>query len=52
MGLEPLMDSMIGDFCEHLEKRFMNATTNPACDLGEWIAYCMYSRRVVDMLLG
>ena len=39
MGLEPLMDTVISDFCDHLENRFMGEAPVD-CDLGSWIAYC------------
>ncbi|KAI8661121.1 hypothetical protein NCS55_00981300 [Fusarium keratoplasticum] len=39
IGLEPLFDSLISDFCGHLENRFMNGTEPTACDLGEWIGF-------------
>ncbi|KAI5465273.1 cytochrome P450 [Mariannaea sp. PMI_226] len=38
LGLEPLFDELIEDFCGHLEKRFMNET-GKKCDLGAWIGY-------------
>ncbi|RSL41892.1 hypothetical protein CEP53_012490 [Fusarium sp. AF-6] len=37
--LEPLFDSLIGDFCGHLEKRFMSGTEPTECDLGEWVGF-------------
>ncbi|KAK8097678.1 benzoate 4-monooxygenase cytochrome p450 [Apiospora kogelbergensis] len=37
-ALEPLMDKVIGDFCGHLETRFMGKTSK-SFDLGEWIAF-------------
>ncbi|KAL6354051.1 hypothetical protein LRP88_12603 [Fusarium phalaenopsidis] len=37
IGLEPLFDSLISDFCGHLENRFMNGSEPTECDLGEWI---------------
>lgn len=40
MTLEPLMDTVIGDFCGHLETRFMNGKQNQECDLGQWIGFC------------
>ncbi|KAK8131649.1 hypothetical protein PG984_008087 [Apiospora sp. TS-2023a] len=40
-GLEPLMDKVIGDFCGHLERRFMGDKGKPF-DLGEWIAFCSW----------
>jgi hypothetical protein len=40
MTLEPLMDTVIADFCGHLEKRF--GETGRECNLGEWIAYCEF----------
>ncbi|KAK2740859.1 benzoate 4-monooxygenase cytochrome p450 [Colletotrichum kahawae] len=39
MGIEPLFDTLIGDFCGHLEKRFMASSKPTACDLGEWIGF-------------
>ncbi|KAK1848824.1 benzoate 4-monooxygenase cytochrome p450 [Colletotrichum chrysophilum] len=39
MGIEPLFDTLIGDFCHHLEKRFMTTSKPTACDLGEWIGF-------------
>ncbi|KAK8121312.1 hypothetical protein PG999_005432, partial [Apiospora kogelbergensis] len=40
-ALEPLMDKVIGDFCGHLETRFMGKTSK-LFDLGEWIAFCSW----------
>lgn len=40
LTLEPLMDTVIGDFCNHLETRFMKGKENMQCDLGQWIAFC------------
>ncbi|KAM0547823.1 hypothetical protein ACHAPJ_010169 [Fusarium lateritium] len=37
--LEPLMNGLIQDFCEHLEKRFMSGDKPIECDFGEWIGY-------------
>lgn len=34
------MDTVIGDFCSHLEIRFMNGKQSQECDLGKWIAFC------------
>ena len=42
LTLEPLMDSVIGDFCDQLETRFMGGGQTP-CDLGEWIGFCMFN---------
>ncbi|KAH8666577.1 cytochrome P450 [Xylariales sp. PMI_506] len=39
LALEPLMDAVIRDFCQHLETRFINNETRVDCDLGEWIAF-------------
>ncbi|KAF9877443.1 hypothetical protein CkaCkLH20_05143 [Colletotrichum karsti] len=38
-GIEPLFDTLIGDFCGHLEKRFMSGSAPKECDLGEWIGF-------------
>jgi hypothetical protein len=40
LGLEPLFDGLIRDFCGHLERRFMDETNKQKCDLGSWIGYC------------
>lgn len=42
IGLEPLFDTLIEDFCGHLEKRFMSDAQPKECDLGEWIGFCMF----------
>ncbi|KAK3940293.1 Pisatin demethylase [Diplogelasinospora grovesii] len=40
LALEPHMDKVINDFCQHLEQRFMTGPGGPKeCDLGEWIAF-------------
>ncbi|KAM0395346.1 hypothetical protein ACHAQC_005195 [Fusarium culmorum] len=39
IGLEPLFDDLIRDFCGHLENRFMNVAERKECDLGEWIGF-------------
>lgn len=39
LTLEPLMDTVIGDFCDHLETRFMDGKQNQECDLGQWIGF-------------
>ncbi|KAF5246229.1 hypothetical protein FAUST_1346 [Fusarium austroamericanum] len=39
IGLEPLFDDLILDFCGHLENRFMNVAELKECDLGEWIGF-------------
>ncbi|KAF9778790.1 hypothetical protein IL306_003266 [Fusarium sp. DS 682] len=39
IGLEPLFDSLIGDFCGHLEKRFMSGPEPKGFDFGEWIGF-------------
>lgn len=43
IGLEPLFDDLIRDFCGHLENRFMNVAERKECDLGEWIGFCRFS---------
>lgn len=40
LTLEPLMDTVIGDFCDHLETRFMKDNERLECDLGQWIGFC------------
>lgn len=40
LTLEPLMNTVIGDFCDHLENRFMNGKQTVKCDLGQWIGFC------------
>ncbi|KAI1871211.1 uncharacterized protein JN550_004656 [Neoarthrinium moseri] len=37
-AFEPLMDKVIGDFCKHLETRFMDGEQKHF-DLGQWIAF-------------
>lgn len=34
------MDTVIGDFCDHLESRFMKDDQRLECDLGQWIGFC------------
>lgn len=45
LNLEPLMDTVIGDFCDQLETRFINGKQNQECDLGQWIGFCEQPRR-------
>jgi len=41
-ALEPHMDEVIRDLCDHLERRFIDSAGKPKdCDLGDWIAFCM-----------
>lgn len=40
IGIEPLFNSVINDFCEHLENRFMSGSAPTECDFGEWIGFC------------
>lgn len=40
LTLEPLMDTVIGDFCDHLENRFIKDNQRLECDLGQWIGFC------------
>lgn len=49
IGLEPLFDSLIVDFCGHLEKRFMSSDKPKECDLGEWIGYCKLQHRLAQL---
>ncbi|KAF6810906.1 benzoate 4-monooxygenase cytochrome p450 [Colletotrichum plurivorum] len=39
IGIEPLFNSVISDFCEHLENRFMSGSAPTECDFGEWIGF-------------
>lgn len=41
LAMEPHVNRVLGDFCKHLENRFMDKTGAPSsdCDLGRWIAY-------------
>ncbi|CVL08128.1 related to pisatin demethylase / cytochrome P450 monooxygenase [Fusarium mangiferae] len=39
MRLESLFDGLIGEFCGHLEKRFMSGSEPKAFDFGEWIGF-------------
>lgn len=42
LSVEPLLDSVIGDFCSILEKRFMDGSEGPmAFDPGAYLAYGM-----------
>lgn len=38
LSVEPLIDKVVGQFCQHLGERFVKGGS--ACDLGKWIAYC------------
>lgn len=40
LALEPLIERVTSDFCNHLESRFMSGSVNQECDLGQWIAFC------------
>ncbi|KAF7556956.1 hypothetical protein G7Z17_g1011 [Cylindrodendrum hubeiense] len=35
--MEPLVDKVLLEFCDHLQKRFVNP--EKACDFGNWLAY-------------
>ncbi|KAF5251103.1 hypothetical protein FANTH_3766 [Fusarium anthophilum] len=39
IGLEPLFDGLISDFCGHLEERFMSGPKPTGFDFGEWIGF-------------
>jgi len=40
LALEPHIDTVITDFCKHLDWRFINGPNCPKpCDLGEWIDF-------------
>lgn len=42
LSIEPLLDSVIGDFCSILEKRFMDESKgSKEFDLGAYLAYGM-----------
>lgn len=36
--MEPHMDEVITDFCNHLQRRY--AEPGKVCTLGDWLAYC------------
>jgi hypothetical protein len=44
LALEPLTDQSIQQLCDSLEQRFASSGSakGKPCDLGEWIAYCLY----------
>lgn len=37
-AMEPHMDRVIEDFCDHLKDRFVE--TGKTCQLGDWLTYC------------
>lgn len=37
-AMEPQMDAVIQEFCDHLQKRFVGP--KKTCEFGEWLAYC------------
>ncbi|KAK3353366.1 cytochrome P450 [Lasiosphaeria hispida] len=40
LGMEPIMDKVVGAFCKQLDNRFVSGPSGPKeCDLGEWIAF-------------
>lgn len=39
-AMEPNMDKVIQDFCDHLQKRFVGPSKT--CELGDWLAYCEF----------
>lgn len=44
LAMEPAMNEVIGDFCGHLERRFMQGDNEgKVFDLGQWIAFCKSS---------
>lgn len=41
LAMEPAMNEVISDFCDHLERRFMlGDNEGKVFDLGQWIAFC------------
>lgn len=40
LSMEPLIDSVMADLCDHLDSKF--ASTGRQCDIGSWIAYCTF----------
>lgn len=42
LAMEPHMDAVIADFCDHLERRF--SKTGAVCDFSNWLAFCEYCR--------
>lgn len=38
LAMEPHMDKVIDEFCDHLQKRFVE--TGKPCEFGDWIAFC------------
>ena len=41
LAMEPNMDTVIDEFCEHLDKRFIKQ--DKVCDFGNWLGYCELS---------
>nr|RBQ85432.1 hypothetical protein FVER53263_14002 [Fusarium verticillioides] len=39
IGLEPLFDGLISEFCDHLEQRFMSGPEPTGFDFGQWIGF-------------
>ncbi|CAH0051561.1 unnamed protein product [Clonostachys solani] len=43
LALEPLLDGVMGQLCDELDQRFVKTPTgSKPCDLGSWIAYCIW----------
>ncbi|KAK1958741.1 cytochrome P450 [Colletotrichum sublineola] len=40
LAMEPLMDKTIAEFCDHLERRFVD--TGKPCEFGDWLSYCAW----------
>ncbi|KAK2049719.1 cytochrome P450 [Colletotrichum somersetense] len=40
LAMEPLMDQTIAEFCDHLERRFVD--TGEPCEFGDWLSYCAW----------
>lgn len=38
LSIEPLIDSVMSDLCDHLDSKHVQ--TGKPCDIGSWIAYC------------
>lgn len=50
LTLEPLMDTVISDFCDHLETRFMGGKQSQECDLGQWIGFCKHFKNLLNRM--
>lgn len=50
LAMEPHMDKTIEEFCDHLERRFVEPSK--ACEFGDWLAYCKLEAACSDFSIA